>query len=166
MNDTAALNLSGTHERQAVETLRETTLEHYPALRDAVAAAAHAVHELRIKGDDVVVAMAKTNVLSLACETLAKAAEELHKSADAALIEAMASTGCTSIFSANLNVSLVQGARSVDVTDRNGVPADLWTQPEPRPDLTKIRQHLKVVGDTNYARLIDGKPHLRRTSAQ
>jgi hypothetical protein len=164
MNDITTL--PRTHERQAVEALREGALERYPALRDAVAAAASAVTELRIKGDDVVVTMAKANVFSLAMEALAKAADDLHKAADAALVKAMEETGCTSIFSANLNVSLVQGAGSVDVLERASVPAECMSQPEPRPDAVKIRAWLKKHPETNWARLLPGKSHLRRSAAQ
>jgi hypothetical protein len=158
--------LARPHERQASDTLRTDALNRYPALRDCVAEAAKAVTRLRQDGDDVVMVMANVNVLSLAAEALAAAAEELHKSADAALVRAMESTGCTSIFSANLTVSLQQGAGSVDVTDRSAVPAELWTTPEARPDLTKIRSWLKKQsGTVNWARLIEGKPHLRRSAA-
>lgn len=154
------------HEKQATASLREAALLRYEPLRQAVAQAAQAVTRLRQQGDDVVVVMANTNVLSLAAEALAAAAEDLHKSADAALVQAMSETGCTSIFSANLNVSLVNGAAAVDITDRKAVPAELWTTPEPRPDLTKVRAHLKAFPATNWARLIPGKPHLRRSAAQ
>ena len=156
--------LARPHERAATTTLREAALLRYAPLREAVAHAAEAVTRLRQQGDDVIVVMAQVNILSLAAETLAQAAEDLHKTADTALAKAMEETGAYSIFSANLNVSLVQGAPSVDIIDRNAVPAELWTTPEARPDLTKIRQWLKAHQE-NWARLLPGKPHLRRTSA-
>jgi hypothetical protein len=162
----ATETLARPHERRASVTLREEALLRYDPLRTAVAEAAKAVTRLRQDGDDIVVAMASVNVLSLAAEAIAAAAEDLHKTADAALVRAMETSGCTSIFSANLNVSLVQGLASVDVTDRAAVPPELWTTPEARPDLTKVRSWLKrQSGTVNWARLIPGKPHLRRTAA-
>lgn len=152
------------HETRASATLREAALTRYAPLRETVAHAAQAVTGLREKGDDIVVTMAKVNVLSLAAEALAAAAKDLHEAADAALARAMEETGCHSIFSANLNVSLVQGAAAVEVTDRKALPPELWTTPEPRPDVAKIRAHLKAHPATNWARLLPGKPHLRRTS--
>lgn len=157
--------LARPHERAATTTLREAALTRYAPLRETVAHAASAVTGLREKGDDIVVTMAKVNVLSLAAEALAAAAKDLHEAADAALAKAMEETGAYSIFSANLNVSLVQGAAAVDITDRKAVPPELWTTPEPRPDLAKIRAHLKANPSTNWARLLPGKPHLRRTAA-
>lgn len=160
----ATETLARPHERAATATLRDEALLRYAPLREAVAHTAAAVTRLRQQGDDVIVAMAQVNILSLAAETLAAAAEDLHKTADAALAKAMEETGAYSIFSANLNVSLVQGAPSVDIIDRKAVPAELWTTPEARPDLTKIRQWLKAHQE-NWARLIPGRPHLRRTAA-
>lgn len=156
--------LARPHETLASATLRDAALLRYAPLREAVAIAAQAVTRLREKGDDIVLVMANANVLSLAAEALAAAAKDLHESADAALVKAMEETGCTSIFSANLNVSLVQGAAAVDITDRKAVPAELWTTPEARPDLTKIRQWLKAHQE-NWGRLLPGKPHLRRSAA-
>lgn len=157
--------LARPHERAATTTLREAALLRYAPLREAVAMAAQAVTRLRQQGDDIVLVMANANVLSLAAEALAAAAKDLHESADAALVKAMEETGCTSIFSASLNVSLVQGAAGVDVTDRKAVPEEFWTTPEPRPDVARIRAHLKARGETNWARLLPGKPHLRRSAA-
>lgn len=154
------------HEKAATTSLREAALLRYEPLRQAVANAAHAVHELRMKGDDIVVVMAKCNVLSLAAEALAVAAKDLHESADAALVRAMGETGAYSIFSAGFNVSLRNGPPSVDVTDRSAVPPEFWVQPEPRPDAAKIRAYLKAHPEgCNWARLIEGKPGLQRRSA-
>ena len=160
----ATETLARTHERAATTTLRDAALLRYAPLREAVTHAAQAVTRLRQQGDDVIVVMAQVNILSLAAEALAAAAEDLHKTADAALAKAMEETGAYSIFSANLNVSLVQGAPSVDIIDRKAVPAELWTTPEARPDLAKIRAHLKAHQE-NWGRLLPSKPHLRRSAA-
>lgn len=162
-----ATTVTRPHELAASTTLRTDAMHGYDLLRDAVAQAANAVKQLRQDQDrdDIVVVMANVNLLSLAAEALAQAAEELHKTADAALVKAMEETGCTSIYSANLNVSLAQSAGSVDVTDRSAVPPELWRTPEPSPDAVKIRAWLKKHPETNWARLLPGKPHLRRSAA-
>lgn len=150
---------------EAANALRTASLASYPALRDRVGEAARAVIALR-EVDDIVLVLGAVNALSLAAEALAGAAEELHRAADRALVQAMEATGCHTIAHAGMTVGLRQNAPSVEITDEAAVPPEYQTTPAPRPDRAKIRCALKAGTNLNWASLQPGSVSLTRRTTQ
>ena len=152
-----------THGDAAASTLRQALAAPHAQLRDAVAATASAVTQLRAQ-TDIVLLMNAVDSLSLCAEALAKAAAALHESADAALVASMESTGCTAFATAFHTTSLREGVASVDILDSRAVPAAFMVEREAIPDKRAIGKALKngAAGSINWARLLPGKPHLQR----
>jgi hypothetical protein len=151
------------HADAAATTLRQALAAPHAQLRDAIAATASAVTKLRAQ-PDIVLLMSAVDSLSLCAKALAKAAAEMHESADAALVASMESTGCTAFATAFHTTRLREGIASVDILDSSAVPAAFLVEREPIPDKRAIAKALKN-GDAdriNWAVLRAGKPHIQR----
>ena len=152
---------TSTHADAATAALRGAIAAPHAQLREAVAATASAVTQIRAQ-TDIVLLMSAVDSLSLCAEALAKAAAALHEQADAALTTAMSETGCTGFATASHTVSLVNGVPRVNIIDSAAVPSEMMTVQQPAPDKRKIAALLKSNPAVNWARLLPGRPHLQR----
>jgi hypothetical protein len=147
----------------ASETLRTAAMAQYEPLKRAVAETAKAVTRLR-EQTDIVLMMGAADDLSLAAEALATTAKAFHEAADAALVAAMESSGCTGFATQFRTTSLREGTPSVDIIDSAAIPAAFMVERPPIPDKRAIAKALRANGAVNWARLTTGKPGLTRRS--
>lgn len=131
------------HENSATETLRSVALKQVGSLASGVQQAQAAQASLR-DAADIVETIGAAALAVLACETLAKIAKEADAAIRVATAEAM-QLGATTVHTPGDThvISLKAGVRSAIVTDPEAIPADLWTRPEPKPDLTEIGKRLR-----------------------
>lgn len=127
----------------ASKTLRAALAEPLRAVGGAVSQARAAQAELR-DADDLILLMGAAAHVALACEALHRAAQEAESAARTALSASMASTGASTVHAGAHTLSLREVARKAIVTDPAAVPTELYTRPEPRPDLTEIGKRLRA----------------------
>lgn len=150
------------HEEADAARLRNAALDRYAELRERVATVAKQVTALRETPADIVLMLAAVNHVSLAAEALAGTAKAMAENADAALLEAMKSSGCVGFASGHGTVSLRTNPQTVDLL--GPVPDEFMVPRDPAPDRTALRKYL-AAHSANWGRLLPGTVSLVRRAS-